>query len=65
MCMSNVMGGEIDGEGGNNKKQGKPEKQTGPMIGLGLGRLRQRLRQRPRLEGGGWKLLKALLDAFN
>lgn len=63
MCMSNVMGGEVDGEGGHNKKQGKPEKQTGPMIGLGLGRLRQRLRLR--LEGGGWKLLKALLDAFN
>lgn len=53
------------GRGRNNKKQGKPEKQTGPMIGLGLGRLRQRLRQRPRLQGRGWKLLKALLDAFN
>lgn len=51
------------GRGGNNKKQGKPEKQTGPMIGLGLGRLRQRLRLR--LQGRGWKLLKALLDAFN
>lgn len=51
------------GRGGNNKKQGKPEKQTGPMIGLGLGRLRQR--PRLSLEGGGWKLLKALLDAFN